>query len=88
MATLIEKENCDDYALDVETPTDKLYASRGCNHVWERAGYTPSYKLLEDRWRIQMDKDWFWIVAKCHACGKVRIDKIYVSKEDSEAEDT
>jgi len=93
---MIERDDCNDYALDVETPTDKLYASKGCIHVWERVGWTLAYRVLEDttytgEHRIGPDPSWFWPIVQCKACKKVRIDKIYVSRkevEEQEAEDT
>ena len=63
--------------------------SEKCDHVWVREGWTPSYKILEATTykgvhRMSTDTTWFWPIMQCVACKKIRIHKIYISKEDVE----
>jgi len=63
--------------------------SKECDHIWTRIGWTTSYKTLEatthkGEHRIATDPTWFWPLMQCKACKKIRIHKIYISKEDVE----
>jgi hypothetical protein len=63
-----------------------------CEHIWTRVAWTTAYKMLEattykGEHRIATDSEWFWPVVQCRACKKVRVDKIYVKREDIIAEE-
>lgn len=60
-----------------------------CEHIWTRIGWTMAYGTLaatthKGEHRIGPVAQWFWPLMQCKACKKIRIHKIYVSREDVE----